>query len=80
MLIDNSYDILIGIGLLIGLPLLLTFVSEKKFSLTIVLVYMTIVNAFIVSTEILPIWTQILLLIIMVGLAYMEIKAKRSVY
>ena len=77
MLTVNDFDVVIGIGLLIGLPLVLTFLSEKKFSLTVILVYMTIINAFIVSINILPLWTQVLFLILMVGLGYLEISHKR---
>lgn len=75
-----DYDVLIGIGILIGLPLLLTFVSEReKFSLSVVLIYMTIINAFLVSTGILPLWTQVLFLIIMIGLGAMEFKTEGGI-
>ncbi len=73
-----EYDTLIGIGLLIGLPLLLTVISEKKFDITYVLIYMTIINAFLVSTGILPLWTQVLFLILMIGLSYMELKPNKQ--
>lgn len=73
-----NYDVLIGIGLLIGLSLLLTFLSEKKFNITILIVYMTIVNAFLVSTSVLDLWTQILLLIMLVAVAFLQNKNQGS--
>lgn len=73
-----DYDVLIGIGLLIGLSLLLTFLSEKKFNITILIVYMTIVNAFLVSTSVLDLWTQVLLLIMLVAVAFLQNKNQGS--
>lgn len=74
MLYDVDYTWMIGVGILIGLPLALTFFSEEKFNISTVLIYMTIINAFLVSTGILPIWTQVLFLLIIVSLAIIELK------
>lgn len=78
MLYDIDFSGLIGIGILIGLPLILTFLSEEKFNIISVLIYMTIINAFLVSVNILPLWTQVMFIIIMVGSGIMKLKSENK--
>lgn len=78
MLYDVDYTWVIALGILIGVPLALTFYSEEKFSFSTVIIYMTIINAFIVSIGLLPLWTQVLFLIITVGMTVIEIKGNGS--
>ncbi|MFX0069875.1 MAG: hypothetical protein ACFFAO_02185 [Candidatus Hermodarchaeota archaeon] len=79
MLYDYDFAGLIGIGILIGVPLALTFYSEEKFNVSILLIYMTIVNAFLVSVDILPLWTQVLFLVLITSLIIIDLKSsKRS--
>ena len=73
-----KWTVFIAIGILIGLPLFLTIISEEEFNFITVIIYMTIINAFIVSSGILPLWTQIMFLLIVVSLAIIEIKSNRS--
>lgn len=75
---DLTYSILVGIGILIGLPLLLTFYSEEKFNVSTVLIYMCIINAFLVSTGLFPMWTQIMFLIIVAALGIIELKSNKN--
>jgi len=78
MLYDIDFSGLIGIGILIGLPLILTFLSEEKFNIITVLIYMTIINAFLVSVNILPLWTQVMFIIIMVGSGITKLKSENT--
>jgi len=75
---STEFSWLIAIGILIALPILLTYFSEDKFTLSTVLIYMTIINAFLVSTDILPLWTQVLFLIVLVGVSVMELKSDNN--
>lgn len=74
MVYEFDFAGLIGIGMLIGIPLALTYFSEEKFNIDVLLIYMTIINAFLVSIDILPLWTQVLFLIIIVGIIIMELQ------
>lgn len=73
-----DYSWLIAVGILIGLSLVLTFLSEEKITLNTIFIYMTIIDAFIVSTGILPLWTLILFLLIIVSLAIMQYNSTKT--
>lgn len=73
-----DFSFLIAIGILIGLSLVLSYFSEEKISLISLLIYMTIINSFLVSTGFLPIWTEILFLLIIVGLGVMQYQKSKG--
>lgn len=78
MLYEVDFSWAIAIGILIGLSLVLTYISENKISLVSLLVYMTIINGFIVSTGLLPLWTEIMFILIIVALSIVKIKSKNA--
>lgn len=63
---------IIGVGLLFGLSFLLNVLTYKK--LNTFIVYMLIIDGLLVSGNILPLWTLILLLISTFIVLYMSIK------
>ena len=68
---------IISVAILIGLSLVLSFISEgKNVTFITILVYMTIINAFIVSTENLPMWTEIVFLLALVALIILKNKSR----
>lgn len=71
---STDFSWLIAMGVLIALPLVLSFLSEKKITIMSILTYMTIINAFIVSTGLLPMWTMIMFLILIVGITVLKLK------
>ena len=71
---STDFSWLIAMGVLIALPLVLSFLSEKKITIISILTYMTIINAFIVSTGLLPLWTMIMFLILIVGVSVLKLK------
>lgn len=71
---STDFSWLIAMGILIALPLVLSFLSEKKITIISILTYMTIINAFIVSTGLLPMWTMIMFLILIVGITVLKLK------
>lgn len=73
-----DYTLFIAIGILIGLSLVLTYLSEEKISLEIILIYMTIIDAFLVSTGNLPLWTLIMFLLITVGATIVKVDRNRN--
>lgn len=73
-----EYSWIIAIGILIGLSLVLTFLSEEKINFNTILIYMTIINAFIVSTGILPLWTEILFLLSVVALFMIQYNSNKK--
>jgi len=77
MIYDVDFTWMIAVAILIGLGLTLTFLSEEKMSMQVMLIYMTIINAFLVATDFLPLWTEIMFLLIIVALAIMELKASK---
>lgn len=79
-LYDLDYTWIIGVGILIGLSLVLSIVSDgKDISFTTIFVYMTIIDAFLVSTSILPLWTIVLFLLVVISLTVLKVKSKRGV-
>jgi hypothetical protein len=69
-----EYDWLIAVGILIGVSLFLTMISDDSFDTDVFFIYMCIVNAFIVSADLFPMWTQVLLLLVVVGLAIIKLR------
>lgn len=78
MLYDIEFDWIICVGILIGLSLGLSYISEEKMSLFTILIYMNVIDAFIVSTGLLPLWTLVLLLLLVVGSTILNNKKNRS--
>lgn len=78
MLYDVDYTWIIAVGILIGLSLVLTYLSEPNIDMTTILIYMTIIDAFIVSTDFLPLWSLIMFLLIIVALAIIELKQNKQ--
>lgn len=78
MLYDVDFTWLIAIGILIGLSIILTFLTEDKFDISTIIIYMSIINAFLVSTEILPLWTEVMFLLLLVGLGVLELKSNNG--
>lgn len=78
MAIDFSW--FIAVGIVIGLSLILDFLSEEKMSLIGILVYMCIIDSFIVSAGLLPLWTVILFMLIVVGMTIMKVKGVNNAY
>lgn len=74
MMYDVEFDWAIAVGILLGLSLFLTYISEEKMSILTIFIYMSIVCAFIVSTGILPLWLEVLFLLVVVVLTAMNKK------
>lgn len=72
MLYDVEFDWAIAIGILIGLSLFLSYISEERMSLLTIFLYMNIVGAFLASTGILPLWIEVLFLLCVVGLTILQ--------
>lgn len=72
MAIDFTW--FISIGILIGLSLVLSFLSEDKINMMSILAYMTIICAFMVSTGLLPLWIVVLLMLACVALAVINMR------
>ena len=63
-----DYTWIITVAILIGLSLVLSYISEgKNVSFVSIFVYMTIINAFLVSTGNLPMWSEVILLLVLVS-------------
>lgn len=70
----TEYDWLLGIAIMFGLALTLnsmTFKDMKGF-----FIFLTIFNAFVVYGNLLPLWTLILNLILLITILYKEINQK----
>ena len=73
---DITYKWILGISLMFGLALVLnhyTFENTKGF-----FVFLTLFNAFIVYSDLLPYWTLILNIIILTFVMYFEVNSKRD--
>ena len=70
-----DYTWIIGVAILIGLSLVLSFISEgENVSFITILTYMTIINGFIVSAGVFPMWTQVAFLLAIIGVAILRNK------
>ena len=78
MLYDIDFSWIILIAILIGLSFAIVFITEEKFSLITVLIYMTIINAFIVATDMFPLWTEVLFILIIVALSIIKLKTNKG--
>ena len=73
----TGFEWILGIGLAFGLALIFTQLTYKSFSCF--LVWLTIFDCFAVWGGLLPLWTVILCLILLIIIMYLEIKNKGGI-
>jgi len=71
-----GFEWIIGLGLAFGLALIFTVLTSQDFN--IFLVWTTIFMSFVVWAGLLPLWTLIACIIVLVIVMYLEIKNKGS--
>lgn len=72
-----GFEWIIGLALVFGLALIFTVITEQSFNTF--LIWITIFIVFPVWAGLLPVWTLILCIIILVIVIYLEIQNKRDV-
>lgn len=73
----TTYDWIIGIGLMFGLALVLNFMIFEN--LEGFIVFLTLISAFVVWADLLPLWVLILNVIFLTISVYYEVNKKRGV-
>lgn len=73
----TTYDWIIGIGLMFGLALVLNFMIFEN--LEGFIVFLTLISAFVVWADLLPLWVLILNVILLTISVYYEVNKKRGV-
>ena len=69
-------DAIIGLGLMFCLALVFSLITHR--SVGAFIVWLTIFNAFVVWGGLLPLWTLVLMLIILTIVIYLEATSKKS--
>ena len=67
---------MIGIGVMVGIALLLTFLSYQKFDSKSFLIFLTFTSAYMVYAEMLELYVLIFSIIIMLVLVGMDLKER----
>ena len=78
VIISFEVDIVIGLGVMVALALLLSFISFDKFNPKVFLMFLSLTSGYMLYADLIPLWVLIFCLIILIILITMDINEKRK--